>query len=92
MLLPVTVIKISRAGPQHTTSGEIVVVDVPTDTKQISVGSIPNNLGYVIQASELLVLEDAVKQDLQLVPKMSRNAPCPCGSEQKFKRCCGVLG
>ncbi|WP_374190913.1 SEC-C metal-binding domain-containing protein [Pectobacterium aroidearum] len=23
---------------------------------------------------------------------MSRNAPCPCGSEQKFKRCCGVLG
>ncbi len=80
------------AGPQHSTSGEIIVVDVPTDTKQISVGNIPNNLGYVIQASELLVLEDAVKQTLQLVPKMSRNAPCPCGSGQKFKRCCGALG
>lgn len=23
------------------------------------------------------------------VPLVSRNAPCPCGSGQKFKRCCG---
>ena len=23
-------------------------------------------------------------------PKVGRNAPCPCGSGQKFKRCCGV--
>ena len=22
-------------------------------------------------------------------PKVSRNAPCPCGSGQKYKRCCG---
>lgn len=43
------------AGPQHTTTGEIVIVDVPTDTKQIALGTIPNNLGYVIHASELLV-------------------------------------
>ncbi|MEB6633430.1 SEC-C metal-binding domain-containing protein [Kluyvera cryocrescens] len=80
------------AGPQHTTSGEIIVVDVPTDTKQISIGSIPNNLGYVIQASELLILEDAVKEALQPVPKVPRNALCPCGSGKRFKRCCGLLG
>ena len=23
--------------------------------------------------------------------KMSRNEPCFCGSEKKFKRCCGAL-
>ena len=23
------------------------------------------------------------------VPKVGRNAPCPCGSEKKFKNCCG---
>ncbi len=22
-------------------------------------------------------------------PKVGRNAPCPCGSGSKFKRCCG---
>ncbi|WP_343892776.1 SEC-C metal-binding domain-containing protein [Sphingomonas oligophenolica] len=22
--------------------------------------------------------------------KVGRNAPCPCGSGQKFKRCCGA--
>jgi len=24
------------------------------------------------------------------VPKISRNAPCPCGSGKKFKKCCGA--
>ncbi|WP_083839452.1 SEC-C metal-binding domain-containing protein [Methylophaga frappieri] len=22
-------------------------------------------------------------------PKIGRNDPCPCGSEKKFKKCCG---
>jgi uncharacterized protein YecA (UPF0149 family) len=22
-------------------------------------------------------------------PKVGRNAPCPCGSGKKYKRCCG---
>jgi preprotein translocase subunit SecA len=25
-------------------------------------------------------------------PKVSRNAPCPCGSNKKFKKCCGKAG
>jgi uncharacterized protein YecA (UPF0149 family) len=29
----------------------------------------------------------APKQDLQL-PKVGRNAPCPCGSGKKYKKCC----
>ncbi len=23
------------------------------------------------------------------VPKVGRNAPCPCGSGKKYKKCCG---
>ncbi|WP_081271636.1 trypsin-like peptidase domain-containing protein [Variovorax paradoxus] len=79
------------AGPQHTTTGEIRVVDVPTDTKPIAVGQIPNNLGYVIHASELLVLEEAVLQAMKASYPTSRNSPCPCQSGKRFKDCCGVL-
>jgi len=25
-------------------------------------------------------------------PKIGRNDPCPCGSGEKFKRCCGPRG
>jgi uncharacterized protein len=25
-------------------------------------------------------------------PKVGRNDPCPCGSEKKFKKCCGAAG
>ncbi|WP_082849957.1 SEC-C metal-binding domain-containing protein [Halioglobus sp. HI00S01] len=25
----------------------------------------------------------------RLAPKVGRNDPCPCGSERKFKKCCG---
>ncbi|MHC4336845.1 MAG: SEC-C metal-binding domain-containing protein [Planctomycetota bacterium] len=24
-------------------------------------------------------------------PKVGRNAPCPCGSGKKYKKCCGAL-
>lgn len=24
------------------------------------------------------------------LPKVGRNAPCPCGSGKKYKRCCGT--
>lgn len=79
------------AGPQHTTTGEIIVVDVPTDSKSISVGTIPNNLGYVIQASELLVLEECVRKALTPVAPIKRNSKCTCGSGKRYKECCGAL-
>jgi SEC-C motif len=28
----------------------------------------------------------------QVIPKVPRNAPCPCGSGKKYKRCCGRPG
>jgi hypothetical protein len=45
------------AGPQHTASGEIVLTPVPTNNKPMSLTSMPNNLGYVIKATELDALE-----------------------------------
>ena len=29
------------------------------------------------------------RQPLVLTPKIGRNAPCPCQSGRKFKKCCG---
>lgn len=45
------------AGPQHTASGEIVLKPVPTSNKPMSLTSMPNNLGYVIKATELDAIE-----------------------------------
>jgi V8-like Glu-specific endopeptidase len=41
------------AGPQHTATGEIEIVDVPVAQKPVLISRIPNNLGIVIK-SELL--------------------------------------
>ncbi|MDW2069571.1 trypsin-like peptidase domain-containing protein [Vibrio sp. 2094] len=78
-------------GPQHTTSGEVVVVEVPTDSKAISIGKIPINLGYVIHASELLAFEKVIENCLGKIPSVPRNSPCTCDSGKKFKDCCGRL-
>lgn len=45
------------AGPQHTASGEIILTPVPTSNKPMSLTSMPNNLGYIIKATELDALE-----------------------------------
>lgn len=74
------------AGPQHTTTGEIQIVNVPTDTKAIAVGTIPNNLGYVIHASELAILESAIidAHDRQAFGRLpGRNSKCSCGSGKR---------
>lgn len=42
------------AGPQHTITGEIKIVNVPTSLDQISESRIPNNLGIVIKSNKLL--------------------------------------
>jgi hypothetical protein len=42
------------AGPQHIATGEVRVVNVPTQQRAIAVSSIPQNLGLVVKASRLL--------------------------------------
>ena len=33
--------------------------------------------------------ENAQKPYIRSNPKIGRNDPCPCGSEKKYKKCCG---
>ncbi|QQP98732.1 trypsin-like peptidase domain-containing protein [Lysobacter enzymogenes] len=82
------------SGPQYTAAGDVRVVDVPTDTRVVSFSSIPSNLGYVIQARELFVLDEAIAKAQEeggngRLP--SRNSDCPCHSGLKYKECCGVI-
>jgi len=41
------------AGPQHTASGEVKIIDVPVIQKPISQIMIPNNLGIIIKAKKI---------------------------------------
>lgn len=45
------------AGPQHTATGKIVIVNVPTKQTPISVSMIPNNLGLIIKSERIAELE-----------------------------------
>ena len=45
------------AGPQLTTEGEVIVVDVPTVQRAFAFSKIPINLGLVIKSSRILELE-----------------------------------
>jgi V8-like Glu-specific endopeptidase len=49
------------AGPQHTATGEIRIVNVPTKETPVSISRIPNNLGLIIKASRLLEFDDDVR-------------------------------
>lgn len=49
------------AGPQHTATGEIKVINVPTFQQPVAFSRIPNNLGVVIKAERILELEQLFK-------------------------------
>ena len=56
------------SGPQHTASGEIKVVPVPTTKQPIAVSRIPNNLGYCIKAEQILAFEELFQEKLKNEP------------------------
>ncbi len=46
------------AGPQqHTATGEIKIIDIPTAQTPVAISRIPNNLGLVIKSNRILELE-----------------------------------
>lgn len=53
----VILVGILYAGPQHTATGEIKVINVPTTQQPIALSRIPNNLGIVIKAERIIELE-----------------------------------
>jgi hypothetical protein len=54
----VKLLGILYAGPQHTVTGEIKIVTIPTRNVPLSVSTIPNNLGMVIRSSKLDFFQD----------------------------------
>lgn len=53
------------AGPQHTVTGDIQIVNVPIKQETISIARIPNNLGVVIKAYKILEFEDILKEIIE---------------------------
>ena len=49
------------AGPQHTVQGDVIVVPVATQQRAVAVAGIPNNLGIIIKAEQLLAFEGKLK-------------------------------
>jgi hypothetical protein len=49
------------AGPQHTATGEIRIVDVPTTQQPLAISRIPNNLGLVIKSGRLTEFDDLLR-------------------------------
>jgi hypothetical protein len=62
----VALLGILFAGPQITTTGEIIIEDAPVAARPISVTSSMMHLGYYVKANELLVFEDVVREMKEL--------------------------
>lgn len=56
------------AGPQYTATGEIEIVDVPTQKRPIAFSDIPMNLGYVINSRRIIELEDIMRDLMKNAP------------------------
>lgn len=50
------------AGPQHTATGEIEIVNVPTQQRAVAFSRIPNNLGSVIKSQKLSDFETILEK------------------------------
>ena len=68
----VKLLGILYAGPQHTASGEIKIVAVPTQNVPVAFTSIPNNLGIVIKAVNLEAFEDIFQKILETERKTNK--------------------
>lgn len=53
----VKLLGILYAGPQHTATGEVRIVTIPTQQKAVAISTIPNNLGLVIKSIRLRELD-----------------------------------
>lgn len=57
----VKLLGILYAGPQHTVTGEIQVVTIPTVNKPVAVSGVPNNIGILIKSERLNELNELFK-------------------------------
>lgn len=69
------------------------LVKTPTQREELS-KQIPASVGWIYKFwapyRRAVTEHTTAKTSGQESPKQSRNAPCPCGSGRKFKKCCGA--
>lgn len=53
-------------------------------------GTLHETSRFVREAGEWRYVEGTLHAGTPVPDKVGRNAPCPCGSGRKFKRCCGA--
>ena len=60
------------AGPQHTATGDIAIMNIPVAQKPVAISRIPNNLGLVVKSYKLLDFEPIIQQ---LLNQSSKSQP-----------------
>ena len=89
---PVALRPIYLLGAPDITEAEEELVKTPAQREELS-KQIPASVGliYKFWAPQRRAADVANGKIFENeTPKISRNAPCPCGSGRKFKKCCGA--
>ncbi len=89
---PVALRPIYLLGAQDITEAEEELVKTPAQREELS-KQIPAGIGliYKFWAPQRRAADSASgKSVANEMPKISRNAPCICGSGRKYKKCCGA--
>ncbi len=79
-------------GAAEVTEAEEALVKTPAQREEFS-KQIPASVAWIYKfwAPQRRAADSASgKFSESEIPKISRNAPCPCGSGRKFKKCCGA--
>jgi uncharacterized protein len=89
---PVALRPIYLLGASDVTEAEEELVKTPAQREEFS-KQIPASVGLIYkfwapQRRAADIANGKIPEDA--IPKISRNAPCPCGSGRKFKKCCGA--
>jgi len=59
------------------------IVDIKTD------GILPILMQHEIDHFNGILFFDRMQKPVKVIEKIGRNEPCPCGSNKKYKKCCG---
>ena len=89
---PVALRPIYLLGAPDVTQAEEELVKTPAQREELS-KQIPASVGWIYKfwAPQRRAADIASgKTSENETPKISRNAPCPCGSGRKYKKCCGT--
>ncbi len=89
---PVALRPINLLGSPEITEAEEALVETPAQREELS-KQIPASIGWIYKfwAPQRRAADSASgKTAGNEMPKISRNAPCSCGSGRKYKKCCGA--